>query len=67
MTGIHRGSLVAAGTTLAAALVALAFVPARAASESTSTSTELPAELSAGLVEAADGQAVVARAAAAER
>ncbi len=31
MTGLHRGSLVAAGVTLAAALVALAFVPARAA------------------------------------
>ncbi len=31
MTGLHRGSLVAAGTTLAAALVALAFVPARPA------------------------------------
>ena len=30
MTGLHRGSLVAAGTTLAAALMALAFVPARA-------------------------------------
>jgi DHA2 family multidrug resistance protein-like MFS transporter len=31
MTGIHRGSLVAAGATLAAALMALAFLPARAA------------------------------------
>jgi EmrB/QacA subfamily drug resistance transporter len=31
MTGVHRGSLVAAGTTLAAALVALLFLPARAA------------------------------------
>jgi len=31
MTGLHRGSLVAAGTALAAALVALVFVPARAA------------------------------------
>jgi EmrB/QacA subfamily drug resistance transporter len=31
MTGLHRGSLVAAGTALAAALVALIFVPARAA------------------------------------
>jgi EmrB/QacA subfamily drug resistance transporter len=31
MTGLHRGSLVASGTALAAALVALAFVPARAA------------------------------------
>ncbi len=31
MTGLHRGSLVAAGITLAGALVALAFVPARAA------------------------------------
>src|ERR1700733_638256 len=31
MTGVHRGSLVAAGTALAAALVALVFVPARAA------------------------------------
>jgi EmrB/QacA subfamily drug resistance transporter len=30
MTGLHRGSLVAAGATAAAALVALAFVPARA-------------------------------------
>jgi len=31
ITGVHRGSLVAAGTALAAALVALAFLPARAA------------------------------------
>jgi hypothetical protein len=31
MTGLHRGSLVAAGATLAAALMALVFVPARAA------------------------------------
>ena len=31
MTGLHRGSLVAAGTSLAAALIALAFVPARPA------------------------------------
>jgi len=31
MTGVHRGSLVAAGTALAAALVALVFVPARPA------------------------------------
>jgi DHA2 family multidrug resistance protein-like MFS transporter len=31
MTGAHRGSLVAAGTALAGALVALAFVPARPA------------------------------------
>ncbi|HEY0932943.1 MAG TPA: MFS transporter, partial [Trebonia sp.] len=31
VSGLHRGSLVAAGTTLAAALVALAFVPARPA------------------------------------
>jgi EmrB/QacA subfamily drug resistance transporter len=31
VAGVHRGSLVAAGTALAAALVALAFVPARAA------------------------------------
>jgi hypothetical protein len=31
MTGAHRGSLVAAGAALAAALVALVFVPARAA------------------------------------
>ena len=31
MTGLHRGSLVAAGTALAAALVALVFVPARPA------------------------------------
>jgi len=54
MTGIHRGSLVAAGTTLAAALVALAFVPARAAAEPTSASAGLPAGLPAGLGEAAD-------------
>jgi hypothetical protein len=80
MTGIHRGSLVAAGTTLAAALVALAFVPARAAAESASTSTELPAGLAAdvgaadglasgadGLVSRADGQASVAQVPAAER
>ena len=34
MAGVHRGSLVAAGTALAAALVALVFLPARpAASE----------------------------------
>jgi EmrB/QacA subfamily drug resistance transporter len=31
MTGLHRGSVVAAGTSLAAALVALVFLPARAA------------------------------------
>jgi DHA2 family multidrug resistance protein-like MFS transporter len=31
VTGLHQGSLVAAGTCLAAALVALAFLPARAA------------------------------------
>jgi len=31
VTGLHRGSLVAAGTALVAALVALVFVPARAA------------------------------------
>jgi EmrB/QacA subfamily drug resistance transporter len=31
VTGVHRGSLVAAGTSLAAALVALLFVPARPA------------------------------------
>jgi hypothetical protein len=31
MAGLHRGSLVAAGTALAAALVAAVFVPARAA------------------------------------
>jgi len=31
MTGLHRGSLVAAGATLAAAVMALVFVPARAA------------------------------------
>jgi EmrB/QacA subfamily drug resistance transporter len=31
VTGLHRGSLVAAGTALAAALIALIFVPARAA------------------------------------
>jgi EmrB/QacA subfamily drug resistance transporter len=31
MTGLHRGSLVAAGTALAAALLALVFLPARAA------------------------------------
>jgi EmrB/QacA subfamily drug resistance transporter len=67
MTGLHRGSLVAAGTTLAGALVALAFVPARAAAESASTSTELPAGLAAGLAEAADGQAVVAPVPATER
>jgi hypothetical protein len=30
MTGVHRGSLVAAGATLAAAVMALVFVPARA-------------------------------------
>ena len=30
VTGLHRGSLVAAGTALAAALVALVFLPARA-------------------------------------
>src|SRR5580693_2035289 len=59
MTGIHRGSLVAAGVTLVAALVALAFVPARAAAESTSTSTELPA----GLVETALAEAASAQAA----
>src|SRR5580693_2530707 len=53
MTGLHRGSLVAAGTTLVAALVALAFVPARAAAESASTSTELPAGLADGLPDAA--------------
>ena len=60
MTGIHRGSLVAAGVTLAAALVALAFVPARAAAESTST------ELPAGLAEAAARHAAVAPVPAAE-
>src|SRR5580693_1408821 len=47
MTGLHRGSLVAAGTTLAAALIALAFVPARAAAAE-STSTELPDGLADG-------------------
>jgi hypothetical protein len=31
MTSLHRGSLVAAGTALVGALVALVFVPARAA------------------------------------
>jgi hypothetical protein len=31
MTGVHRGSLVAAGPALAAALVALVFLPARPA------------------------------------
>ena len=73
MTGLHRGSLVAAGTTLAAALVALAFVPARAAAaESTSTSTELPSGLAvaAGVVDgadASDSRAAVAPVAAAER
>ncbi len=30
MTGVHQGSLVAAGATAAAALVALIFLPARA-------------------------------------
>ncbi len=75
MTGLHRGSLVAAGATLAAALVALAFVPARAAAESTSTSTELPAGLVAaadvaaadGLVSGTDGQASVTPVPATER
>jgi EmrB/QacA subfamily drug resistance transporter len=59
MTGLHRGSLVAAGTTFVAALVALAFVPARAASESTSTSTstELPAGLADGLADGLAGAA----------
>jgi EmrB/QacA subfamily drug resistance transporter len=33
VTGLHRGSLVAAGATLAGALVALAFVPARPAKD----------------------------------
>ncbi|MGH3293509.1 MAG: MFS transporter [Trebonia sp.] len=33
VTGLHQGSLVAAGTALAAALVALAFLPARAAAD----------------------------------
>jgi hypothetical protein len=69
MTGIHRGSLVAAGVTLAAAIMALAFVPSRAAAESTSTSTELPARLAeaADGVVAAGGQAVVVPVPAAER
>jgi EmrB/QacA subfamily drug resistance transporter len=49
MIGIHRGSLVAAGVTLAAALLAVAFVPARAAAESTATATGRPG----GLAEAA--------------
>jgi EmrB/QacA subfamily drug resistance transporter len=52
MTGLHRGSLVAAGTTFVAAAVALAFVPARAAAAE-STSTELPA----GLADAAGSSA----------
>ncbi len=40
MTGLHRGSLVAAGITLAAALVALVFVPARAAATEDQSSSE---------------------------
>jgi EmrB/QacA subfamily drug resistance transporter len=74
MIGIHRGSLVAAGVTLAAAMVALAFVPARAAAESASTSTELPADLADAAVSAeavsagaANGRAAVAAVSAAER
>jgi hypothetical protein len=66
MAGIHRGSLVAAGTTLAAALVALAFVPARAASES--ASTELPSGLAAADTSGTSGgRAAVAPVPAAER
>ena len=69
MIGIHRGSLVAAGVTLAAALVALAFVPARAAE---SASSEVPAGLddaagAAASTGAADGQVAVVPVAAAER
>jgi hypothetical protein len=41
ITGLHRGSLVAAGAALAAALVALAFVPARAATSEVGTSENL--------------------------
>jgi predicted MFS family arabinose efflux permease len=73
MIGIHRGSLVAAGTTFVAALVALAFVPARAASESASTSTELPSGLAAaagvaaGVAGASGGLAAVAPVTAADR
>jgi len=81
MTGIHRGSLAAAGTTLAAALLALDFVPARAAAEPTSTPAGLPAGPAAveGLAavaerrpgvasapNAADGRAAVARCRSAE-
>jgi EmrB/QacA subfamily drug resistance transporter len=66
MTGIHRGSLVAAGVTLAAALLALAFVPARAAAAE-STSTEFPAGLADGPAEAADPGAAAAPVPAAER
>jgi EmrB/QacA subfamily drug resistance transporter len=54
MTGVHRGSLVAAAATLAAALMALVFVPARAA---------VPAEPSAeGTVAADPGTVTVSRA-----
>jgi hypothetical protein len=68
MIGIHRGSLVAAGVTLAAAMLALAFVPARAAAEPSSTSTGLPADLAAAVsADAADGPAAVAAVSAAER
>ena len=54
MTGLHRGSLVAAGATLAAALVALAFVPARPVAAT---------ELLAGLTDTdtADGSPAPAR------
>jgi EmrB/QacA subfamily drug resistance transporter len=52
MTGLHRGSLVAAGATLAAALVALAFVPARPVAAT---------ELLAGLTDTADGSPARAR------
>jgi len=37
MAGLHRGSLVAAGAAAAAGLVALLFVPARAASDDLSS------------------------------
>jgi hypothetical protein len=41
MTGLHRGSLVAAATALAAALVALAFVPARAVTSEAGSGDDL--------------------------
>ena len=70
MIGIHRGSLVAAGVTLAAALVALAFVPSRATAESAATSAELPTGLvdADASADAADGHAAaIATAGATER